>query len=269
MTSETVENYIKAVYTLARESPTGEAAMSRIAAAVGVTTGTATTMVKRLAHARFARYERFGGVTLTPRGERAALDILRRHRLVETFLVKTLKLDWSVVHDEAERLEHAISPLVLEALDRHLGSPVFDPHGDPIPTAEGRIAQRDLVPLDACPVGSVCRLSQTLDQREQSLRFLQKSRVEVGDTITIHSIEPGAGTIVLVNREGALVSISESAARRLLVTLRRTRAKRRHSAAFPTTDDSQFLQSRPDRRPGGTRTKSATRKKPTRKPDSG
>ncbi|MBI5866658.1 MAG: metal-dependent transcriptional regulator, partial [Planctomycetes bacterium] len=142
MPSETAEDYLKAVLSLGRESPTGEAAMSRIAAIVGVTTGTATTMIKKLAAARLVRYERFGGVKLTSTGERAALNVLRRHRLVETFLVETLKLDWSVVHAEAERLEHAVSPLVLEALDNFLDRPSVDPHGAPTPDAKGRTPTR-------------------------------------------------------------------------------------------------------------------------------
>src|ERR1043165_3719519 len=100
MATETVENYLKAIYTLSRESATGEAGMTRLAMAVGVATGTATAMIKKLTAARFVKYERFGGVTLTAKGRKAALDIIRRHRIVETFLAETLKLDWSVVHIE-------------------------------------------------------------------------------------------------------------------------------------------------------------------------
>jgi DtxR family Mn-dependent transcriptional regulator len=165
MATEAVENYLKAIYTLCRESPTGEAGMTRIASAVGVTTGTATSMIKKLARARLARYERFGGVSLAPKGTRVALDIIRRHRIVETFLVRTLKLDWSIVNEEAERLEHAISSRVLEALDRHLGHPEFDPHGDPIPGSNGRIAERSLQPLADCAAGERVTLAQVLDQR--------------------------------------------------------------------------------------------------------
>ncbi|MCU0688390.1 MAG: metal-dependent transcriptional regulator [Phycisphaerales bacterium] len=217
MPTETVENYIKAIYILAGESPTREAAMSRVAQAVGVTTGTATSMVKRLAHAKLAKYERFGGVRLTAAGSRAALDILRRHRLVETFLVRTLKLDWSVVHDEAERLEHAISPLVLDALDRHLGHPTTDPHGDPIPRADGLIAEPDLRPLHACPVGTHARLARTLDQRQEALRFLREAGLEIDSHLTIRAVEPGAETMTLGNSAGRVVVISLHAARSILV----------------------------------------------------
>lgn len=217
MATETVENYLKAIYALSRESPTGEAAMTRIAAIVGVATGTATAMVKKLKAARLVRYERFGGVSLTSKGEKAALDILRRHRLVETFLVQTLKLDWSLVHAEAERLEHAVSPLVLDALDRHLGHPTFDPHGDPIPRADGALAQPNLVPLSRCKAGSRIRLARALDQREESLRFLHRHGLEIGARITVEAVEPGAGTIVVHVERGQTISLSDTAASRMLV----------------------------------------------------
>lgn len=217
MATETAENYLKAIYTLARESATGEAAMSRIAAAVGVATGTATAMVKKLRAARLVRHERFGGVSLTPRGERAALDILRRHRLVETFLVRTLKLDWSLVHAEAERLEHAVSPLVLDALDRHLGRPAFDPHGDPIPRADGGLAQPELAPLSACGAGVSVRLGRVLDQREEVLRFLHRHGLEIGARLTVAAVELGAGTMLVRAERGEAVPLSLAAAGRLLV----------------------------------------------------
>ncbi len=217
MATETVENYLKAIYRLSLESPAGEASMTHIAAVVGVTTGTATSMVKKLASARLAKYQRFGGVSLSAKGTRAALDILRRHRLVETFLVETLKLDWAVVHDEAERLEHAISPLVLEALDRHLGNPSFDPHGDPIPSADGKLLEPRVVPLSECGEGAMGRLARVLDQREESLRFLRRHGLEVASRIAVESVEPGAGIIVVRAEDGRSVALSEVAASRVLV----------------------------------------------------
>lgn len=219
MATQAGEDYLKAIYTLSRESPTAEAAMSRIAAAVGVTTGTATTMVKKLAAAKLARYERFGGVSLSPKGTRAALDILRRHRLVETFLVHTLKLDWSLVHDEAERLEHAISPRVLEALDAHLNHPTFDPHGDPIPSAAGEFQTLTLIPLASLPAGSVGRLARVLDQRKEPLTFLRKHALELGSTISVISLEPGAGTIHVRAAGAKPVALSLLTARSLLIDL--------------------------------------------------
>ncbi len=207
MATETVENYLKAVYTLSRESPTGEAGMTRVAAMVGVTTGTATTMVKKLAAAKLAKYERFGGVKLSFKGEKAALDILRRHRLVETFLVETLKLDWSQVHAEAERLEHAVSPAVLAALDAHLGHPAVDPHGDPIPDAEGRVREPQGRPLAEFRKGEKVRVSRIADQDTAFLSF-----------VATHGLKPGSrATIVAVNM--AAQSMSVQAKGREAVTL--------------------------------------------------
>lgn len=215
--SETVENYLKAIHLAQRDSAAGEAAIGKVAISLGVTAGTATTMVKKLVAARLARHERFGGVRLTPKGTRAALDILRRHRLLETFLVDTLGLDWSVVHDEAERLEHAISPLVLDALDRHLGRPAFDPHGDPIPRADGALQESESVPMSELGVGDAARLVRVLDQRGESLRFLRASGLKVGTTLRVVAVEPGAGVMRIRPDRGAIVSMSTTAASRILV----------------------------------------------------
>jgi DtxR family transcriptional regulator, Mn-dependent transcriptional regulator len=215
--SETVENYLKAIHTLCLESPTADAAMTRIAALVGVTTGSATSMVKKLAGAGLVKYHRFAGVRLTARGRRAALDVLRRHRLVETFLVRTLGLDWALVHPEAERLEHAVSPLVLEALDRHLGRPEFDPHGDPIPRADGLIDQPGLVSLATCPAGSRWRLARVGDQREQTLRFLRDRGLVIGVRLEVLAVEPQGQTITFCTPGSPGVTLGLSAAERLLV----------------------------------------------------
>jgi len=225
--TETAENYLKAIYALAGESATAEAAMTRIAAVVGVTTGTATSMIQKLARARLVRYERFGGVSLTAAGRRAALDILRRHRLVEVFLVRTLGMDWSQVHAEAERLEHAISPRVLDALDRHLGHPAFDPHGDPIPGADGRMREPALVPLSTCRKGDRGTVARVLDQREPTLRFLRRHGLDIGTALRVHAVEPGAGTIVVKASRGATVPLSEVAAASVL--LQRPPSSRRSS----------------------------------------
>ena len=134
--SSTVENYLKAILQ-AQQRLDGEGAlvpMGRLAQALGITPGTATTMVKALADAQLVAYAPYAGVRLTPNGERLATMVLRRHRIVELFLVEVLGLSWTEVHDEAERLEHAVSDRVIEAMDVMLGRPDADPHGDPIPT---------------------------------------------------------------------------------------------------------------------------------------
>ncbi|MGA1018835.1 MAG: metal-dependent transcriptional regulator, partial [Phycisphaerales bacterium] len=120
MASSTVEDYVKAIYLLQQDAPTGEATVARLAATLGVTKGSVTAMVRKLRDARLANAKRYGGIALTPRGRTLAIDMIRRHRLIEVFLVETLGFDWSEVHEEAERLEHALSAKVLDRLDAFL-----------------------------------------------------------------------------------------------------------------------------------------------------
>ncbi|MGH7243117.1 MAG: metal-dependent transcriptional regulator [Phycisphaerales bacterium] len=221
MASEAVENYLKALEALCRESPTGEAGMKRLAAVVGVTTGTATSMAKKLAAAKLAKYERFGGISLTAKGQAAARDILRRHRLIETFLVETLKLDWSVVHAEAERLEHAISPAVLEALDRHLGHPRVDPHGDPIPDGTGGVGEARGRSLCEFPIGARVRVARVADQDPEFLEFVAKQGLKPGAIATVTAVDVPAQAIRITPDGRAAVSLGFAAAGKIMVELPR------------------------------------------------
>src|SRR5580693_1681216 len=139
--SSTVENYLKAIYQGQSVLPAGHRLlpMGHVASAVGVTPGTATTMVKALAESGLAEYEPYSGVRLTKAGEQLAGLVLRRHRLVELFLVQVMGMSWAEVHDEAEQLEHVVSERLIERIDEMLGHPTHDPHGDPIPNQEGAI----------------------------------------------------------------------------------------------------------------------------------
>ena len=149
----TVENYLKHIYLRQQDVPANAlVAMGELAVAVGVTPGSATSMVKTLEESNLLSYTPRGGVRLTRAGERLARQVLRRHRLIELFLVETLQMDWAEVHTEAEELEHAVSDKVLERIDAHLGYPDADPHGDPIPRPnqrESRAAAR-MVSLAQC-----------------------------------------------------------------------------------------------------------------------
>src|SRR3954469_25206478 len=152
MATSTVEDYLKALY---EQQVGGEALvpMGALASAMNVAPGTATAMVKTLADAGLVDYEPRGGVRLSAKGEKLALHVLRRHRLVELFLVEVLGLDWSEVDEEAEELEHAISDKVLVKIDALLKFPKVDPHGDPIPTSKGKIARRAMISLADCEPG--------------------------------------------------------------------------------------------------------------------
>src|SRR5262244_4588740 len=143
--SSTVENYLKAIQQGQLGLAPGERLlpMGHVASALSVTPGTATTMVKALAEAGLEEYEPYSGVRLTKAGEKLAALVLRRHRLVELFLVQVMGMSWDEVHDEAEQLEHVVSERLIERIDEMLGRPTRDPHGDPIPSAEGTIARAE------------------------------------------------------------------------------------------------------------------------------
>jgi DtxR family Mn-dependent transcriptional regulator len=140
--SQSVQDYAKAIYSL--EAHGGEAvSTSALAERLGVSPASASAMVRRLSELGLARRERYRGVTLTPAGQRVALEVMRHHRLIELYLAEALGMSWDQVHKEAEVLEHAISPELSELIAKKLGNPTRDPHGDPIPTADGKIDEGD------------------------------------------------------------------------------------------------------------------------------
>lgn len=186
MATSTVENYIKQIYLLQPQSGLGGlVAMGELAAALAVVPGTATSMIKTLAEAGLVDYEPRAGVRLTSRGEKLALHVLRRHRLVELFLVQTLKMDWSEIHEEAEQLEHVISDRVLERIDALLGHPTVDPHGDVIPSAAGAVPPRRLVALHDLAPGTDGVVGRIADQADAFLQFIDQQDLRPGRGIRI------------------------------------------------------------------------------------
>ena len=217
--SSTVENYLKAIYQ-------GQSAlapdqrlvpMGGVAAALGVTPGTATTMVKALAESGLAEYEPYSGVRLTSAGERLAGLVLRRHRLVELFLVQVMGMSWAVVHEEAEQLEHVVSERLIERIDDMLGHPTHDPHGDPIPTSEGAITTHPLDSLLTCPLGTPLKVSRVADQDPAFLRFIEKNDLKPGQPIEVERRDAAADAVVLRGRDRRSITIGARAASKLLV----------------------------------------------------
>src|SRR5262249_3249852 len=139
MPSLTVENYLKTIYQIVAQQGGGPAATGQIAAVLNVSPGTVTSMLKTLSESKLVTYMPYGGVRLTVAGTALALRVMRRHRLVEVFLSKTLDMTWDEVHEEAENLEHAVSDRLVDRIDARLGYPEVDPHGDPIPKADGSV----------------------------------------------------------------------------------------------------------------------------------
>jgi len=215
--TQTVENYLKTIY-LAQTGGKGTLVpMGQLASALGVVPGTATTMVKTLAESGLAHYEPYMGVRLTPAGEKLASLVLRRHRLIELFLVKVLGMSWAEVHDEAERLEHAVSERLIDRIDDMLGRPDVDPHGDPIPTAEGTIPQQDHVDLTAAPVGEPLVVTRVLDQDADFLRFMEERQLKPGSQVVIESRDLAADALRLRSSGGVATTIGLRVAAKVLV----------------------------------------------------
>lgn len=218
--SQTVENYLKTIYLAQASRASAELVpVGQLAASLGVVPGTATTMVKALAESGLVRYEPYAGVRLTKAGEKLASLVLRRHRLVELFLVKVLGMSWAEVHDEAELLEHAVSERLIDLIDEMLGRPEVDPHGDPIPTAEGRMPRPDSVDLLTAPVATPLVVTRVIDQDPGFLRFAEQHRLMPGCTVTIDAREANSDAVRIRAESGDLVSIGGRAAAKILAKL--------------------------------------------------
>lgn len=192
MATITVENYLKQILLLSDELDRGRVPMGRLAERMQVVPGTATTMVKSMARSDWLDYTPREGVTLTPSGRALALKVLRKHRVVEMFLVDVLKLDWSEIHPEAEALEHAISDKLVDRMDDLLGRPAYDPHGDPIPSMLGEMKERELLPLSECRSRQTVTISQIKQQDARFLKFLDRSGLTPGCDIKVISHDPVA-----------------------------------------------------------------------------
>ncbi len=219
MATSTVEDYLKAILlheqTTAHDTLVG---MGKIASTMGVAPGTVTAMVKTLEKRQHVTYAPYSGVRLTDQGRALALHVLRRHRLVELFLVEVLGLDWSEVHDEAEQLEHTISDKLLDRIDALLGYPTSDPHGDPIPDAQGEFRTAPLVHLAACVPGTRAQIARVSDQREAFLRFVEERGLKPGAMIEVVSDERAAETVVVRCVDGRETTLGREAAAKLWIS---------------------------------------------------
>src|SRR6188508_2864593 len=222
--SSTVENYLKAIYQGASTltPPQRLLPMGQLAAALGVVPGTATTMVKALADSGMVEYEPYSGVALTPAGRKLAALVLRRHRLVELFLVRVMGYAWDEVHEEAEQLEHVVSDRLIDRMDEMLGRPEVDPHGDPIPSADGHIKRQEAQSLMTCPIGTPVTVMRVVDQDSSFLRFLEKHQLKPGAAIEVEDRDPAADSVRVRGRDDQLITIGTRAASKLLVQIART-----------------------------------------------
>ena len=217
--SSTVENYLKAVFLGESQLTEGQRLlpMGQLANALGVAPGTATTMVKALAESGLVEYEPYNGVRLTPAGSRLAALVLRRHRLVELFLVQVLGMRWDEVHEEAELLEHVVSERLIERIDEILGHPEVDPHGDPIPSREGELVQRPMDSLLTCSLHTPVVVTRVTDQAANFLRFIESHSLKPGQAIEVEARDENADSVRLKTKDERRITIGMRAASKVLV----------------------------------------------------
>ncbi len=193
--TEPVEDYLKAIYELERRN--GAAATSEVAVALDVAPASVTGMIRRLAGQGYLTHVPYRGVQLTDAGRRAALRTIRRHRILESYLTRVLGFPWDSVHAEAERLEHAASDELIERMAAALGNPTSDPHGAPIPTAEGTVDQRAYRRLADLAVGERATMVQVSDKNPQLLRYLAEIALQPGAEVTLLARAPFDGPLTL------------------------------------------------------------------------
>jgi len=211
-----VEDYIKAIYQISSRTDSGTATTGEVAEQLAVTPGSVTTMLQRLAESGLVKYQSHRGASLSPSGEKLALNVLRRHRLIELFLVKTLGLSWDEIHVEAENIEHAVSENLITRIDAFLEYPPCDPHGDPIPNEDGSLRSLPGEPLSEAPNASSFTIERVLDQSPDFLRYLTEGGLLIGTRATVVSNHRSAG-VITVRIEDRQLSMSREVARNILV----------------------------------------------------
>jgi DtxR family Mn-dependent transcriptional regulator len=215
MLSQTEENYLKAVYSLSVHSKKS-ASTNAIAKKLNTKASSVTDMIKKLSEKEFVNYEKYKGTTLTKTGLDISVEIIRKHRLWEVFLVNHLNYNWDEVHDLAEQLEHINSDSLIDRLDRFLKYPKFDPHGDPIPDKYGNIEQQKKVMLASISKGEKCTVIGVKDS-SPFLKYLDALNIKLGSVLTINDIIEFDKSMLIEN-EGISTVISNQIAQNLFVT---------------------------------------------------
>src|ERR687898_384431 len=212
--SSSVGDYIKAIWDL---GGVGSASTKDVAARLLVSPASVSNMFVRLQEMGLAEYERYQGASLTERGRVEALRLVRRHRLIETFLLEHMGYDWQEVHEEAERLEHAVSDGFTERLAELLGHPDHDPHGDPIPSAEGTMEVDDSFTLSRASAGRRLRIAKVRDEDAAMLDYFGDRNLVPGRWLTIREVRAIDGVVIVEDEEGEVYALGEALARSIFV----------------------------------------------------
>lgn len=195
MVTRAVEDYLKVIYKLQQSG--SAATTNAIAEGLGLRAASVTVMLQQLSGHGMAEYTPYRGARLTGSGMEAALRVIRRHRLIELYLHQHLGVPWDRVHDEAERLEHALTPYLEERIDAKLGYPQFDPHGAPIPTNTGTVPAQDLIPLGDLPLNTPSVVRHVPDDDPNLLRHVAQIGLVLDASVTVIQHEPGSGCLSL------------------------------------------------------------------------
>ncbi|MFU8813428.1 MAG: metal-dependent transcriptional regulator [Balneolaceae bacterium] len=213
--SQSVEDYLKAIYKLQSSGQAKGVTNSRIADALEVANASVTNMIKRLAEMGLVEYQSYKGTMLTEAGEKIALEMIRHHRLLELYLAEMLGYSWDEVHEEAEKLEHHISEQFEDTISELLNNPRFDPHGDPIPTKDGKMPRMDTVPLTEAEMHQPYIVRRVKNQTPTVLRFLEKNRIIPGIRLEVAS--SAAGQPIQLSVENNKIELEQDIAKDILL----------------------------------------------------
>ncbi|MCG8479765.1 MAG: metal-dependent transcriptional regulator [Spirochaetales bacterium] len=217
--TSTVEQYLKTMFLLERKTGATCIPMKTLADGMGVTPGTATAMAKHLAAQGLIDYLPRRGTILNDEGRAVAIKMVRRHRLIETFLERVLEYDWSEVHSDAEELEHVVSDRFIERIDHLLGYPEADPHGDPIPRADGAFASQTLISLTDAAAGQDLVVARIVDDSDAFLQLMKDKRIVPGEVLRLVENNPVAGTVTVEHAalKGTSLALGHDMAQSILV----------------------------------------------------
>jgi len=215
MLSQTEENYLKAIYSIGL-SNSKNVNTTLISKKLETKPSSVTDMIKKLADKEFINYEKYKGVSLTQKGKKVAVKIVRRHRLWEVFLVNKLNYNWDEVHEMAEQLEHIKSETLVSRLEKFLDFPKHDPHGDPIPDENGNIAHHKKIMLSSIKVNNNCIVIGVKDSSSSFLKFLDSVNIKLGSTLKITSKEEFDKSMIIENNNTS-ISLSHQISKNLFV----------------------------------------------------
>ena len=217
MNSLATENYLKALFSLSRES--GEVNVNDLAKYLNIKMPTVSSMMKKLSTKKLVHYERYKPLQLTEKGKKEAALIIRKHRLTEMYLVKNMGFGWEQVHEIAEQIEHIKSPDFFSKMDEILNYPKFDPHGSPIPDKNGKMIRKEYNKLSDCKQGDMVKVSAVINTSDEFLNFLNSREIYLGLKMKINFIESFDGTMTVSYNNRSSEMLSQMVCNRLLVEM--------------------------------------------------